>query len=521
MKVETISLVEVKKASVLGYSGIVFPDTNWTIRSGELWAIIGNNASGKTTLLKFLAGRIPLAGGKLRFPFLEDSKGTEPYTQGAHYSQFISLVEFHAGSSLLRHPDMYYQQRYHSSESQGTVPVWEFLLESLEIQNQPPLETRNPKEPIKYWADKLGISCLLDRVLSQLSNGESKKLIILRALIREPRLLFLDAPYSGLDAPSRLLLHDLLERIPSLGLGVVVTSLDWELPPPATHIIKLDSMTIAWQGRVMDYPSGEQLDSMIPGTCPSPLPPFSIPGVSLKFREFRLAVSINQIVIRYGVRNILKGIDWEIRKGECWALLGPNGSGKSTLLSIILADNPQAYANEITLFDRPRGSGESIWEIKRMIGFISSELHLFCNREINCLDLVCSGWTDSLGSPGIADPELVRRSEYLLGYLKISRLKSHSFLRVSSGEQRLVLLARALVKDPPLLVLDEPFQGLDRRNRDLVLGLLGQIGPDPERTLVLVTHYPEEIPRWVDHLLILDAGTIAFRGKAELKIVPK
>jgi molybdate transport system ATP-binding protein len=194
-------------------------------------------------------------------------------------------------------------------------------------------------------------------------------------------------------------------------------------------------------------------------------------------------------------------------------VLGPNGAGKTTLLSLILADNPQAYANDITLFGRRRGSGESIWEIKQSIGWVAPELQLYYPKSATCLDVICSGFFDSVGlyrqcSAGQREVALswMRR-------LSLSEQAETPLEQVSEGEQRRVLIARALVKGPALLVLDEPCQGLDADNRDRVLQAINWVGSRPETSMIYVTHRADELPPNITHVLRLNEGRVVSQAR--------
>ena len=184
-------------------------------------------------------------------------------------------------------------------------------------------------------------------------------------------------------------------------------------------------------------------------------------------------------------------------------MLGINGSGKSTLLSLLCGDNPQAYANDITLFDRKRGSGESIWDIKKSIGYISPEMHLYYMKNVRCLDVVGSGFFDTVGLYRKCNAEQERIALVWMKAFRIERLKEISFLQVSSGEQRLVLLARVFVKNPDLLILDEPLHGLDYVNKQYAKELIEEFC-DHTKTLIYVTHYEDEIPKIVDKYFLLE-----------------
>ena len=204
-----------------------------------------------------------------------------------------------------------------------------------------------------------------------------------------------------------------------------------------------------------------------------------------------------------GSRTILDKLDWTVREGECWAVRGENGSGKSTLLSLVCADNPQAYACNIELFGHKRGSGESIWDIKRHIGYVSPEMHRAYQKNIPALDVVSSGLFDTAGLYMHADEqqkELCRRWMWIFG---IDALADRPYLKLSSGEQRLCLLARAFVKDPELLILDEPMHGLDPQNYAWVKEIIDTFVKRPHKTLLFVTHFDEELPVSIDHTLML------------------
>ena len=216
-----------------------------------------------------------------------------------------------------------------------------------------------------------------------------------------------------------------------------------------------------------------------------------------------IVAKLNNVSIRYGKRTILKDLSMTVRNGEHWALSGQNGAGKSTLLSLICADNPQSYACDIELFGNPRGSGESIWDIKKHIGYVSPEMHRAYRKDLPCKRIVASGMSDSVGlyhKPSESDYE---RCMFWIRMFGIDALADKSFLKVSSGEQRLVLLARAFVKDPKLLILDEPLHGLDNTNRRLVKDIIETFCRRKDKTLIMVTHYKNELPACIDHSIFL------------------
>ncbi|MET0393618.1 MAG: ATP-binding cassette domain-containing protein, partial [Chitinophagaceae bacterium] len=220
-------------------------------------------------------------------------------------------------------------------------------------------------------------------------------------------------------------------------------------------------------------------------------------------------IRMSGVNVQYGEKKILHNIDWEVNAGERWLLSGANGAGKSTLLSLVTADNPQAYANDIHLFGRKRGSGESIWDIKKKIGFVSSELHVYFDRGCTVFDTVASGLFDTIGlfrPLSEADIEKVTR---WLKACRLEHLARKRLYELPAGEQRMILLVRALVKDPPLLILDEPCQGLDAMQQRHLLELIDTVCVYGYKTMVFVTHYQHDRPACVDHFIRLENGTVA------------
>ncbi len=200
---------------------------------------------------------------------------------------------------------------------------------------------------------------------------------------------------------------------------------------------------------------------------------------------------------------VLDRLNWTFRDSEHWAVLGPNGSGKSTLVKLITGDHPQAYANHIRLFGRARGSGESIWDIKQRIGLISSELQIRYRKGITVIAVIRSGFFDSIGLYRRCSAQQEKMADRWLSIISLDAKRTHPFDQLSYGERRLVLLARAMVKTPELLVMDEPCQGLDPENRSQILAIVEQICGLAATNLLYITHRPEEIPRAITHVLRL------------------
>jgi molybdate transport system ATP-binding protein len=377
--------------------------------------------------------------------------------------------------------------------------------------------------------DVLGIDYLLGRKIIHLSNGEARKVLIARALMQSPKLLILDDPLSGLDYSSRDTLQraidDLLAaRSPQV---LLITPRLEEIRPGITHILRVADCQVVDKG-----PKSKSLPAGLPANRPADRQtetPQEEPGgqvhiespASLQFpistqepvERYPILVDMKDTSILYGETQVLHSINWTMRQGENWAVLGPNGAGKTTLLSLILADNPQSYANEIALFGKRRGSGESIWNIKQKIGWVSPELQVYYQKETTCHNVVCSGLFDSIGLYKTCSPKQARVAKHWLSSLGIPDLADRPLGTVSAGEQRLVFLARALVKNPPLLILDEPCQGLDLSNRTRIIDLLDQLCLQTPVNLIFVTHHFDEMPQAITHVLKLEQGRIQGSGQ--------
>ena len=414
------------------------------IRKGEQVALVGPNASGKSRLAAAFAGR-----------------------SGAKYITFRDSYGSYGDRNF------FMQQRWNLFTLEDDPPTaGEQLRKEALSGDDPQAALRRLDELTALF----GLSAVLDEPLVTLSSGELRKFQLTRALLGGPEILVVDNPFIGLDPRTRALLTQLLARLAATTTLVLVLSRVAEIPPFVTHVIP-----------VADGLAGEKvpreafLDAVLP------------PAV----------IRMRGVTIRFGERVILDALDWTVREGEHWALTGANGSGKSTLLSLICADNPQAYACDIELFGRPRGTGETIWDIKRNIGYVSPELHRAFQVDAPALDIVTSGLFDTEGLFRHPTEEQYACARCWMGEFGIEELAEKPFLRLSSGQQRLCLVARAFVKDPPLYVLDEPLHGLDEAQRRRVKVLLDRFCGAPGKTLLMVTHYPEEYPSCIDHSLTL------------------
>ncbi|MFZ4100464.1 MAG: ABC transporter ATP-binding protein, partial [Sphingobacterium thalpophilum] len=220
-------------------------------------------------------------------------------------------------------------------------------------------------------------------------------------------------------------------------------------------------------------------------------------------------IGMDNVSIRYGDKLILDQVSWQVKQGERWALTGHNGAGKSTLLSLINGDNPQAFANKITLFDQRKGSGESIWEIKKKIGYVSPELFQYFPMGSTCLQVIESGFDDTLGLFRVSSKSKAEASLRWMKLLRIEEYANTMFRNVPVSIQRICMLARAMVKNPVLLILDEPCLGLDFTQQEQFKNLIDEICRMSNLTLIYVSHYQHEMPESIRFSLKLVEGRVA------------
>ena len=424
-------------------------------------AIIGRNGSGKTQYIEQLRKR--LASDRVRYIAFSDSYG--PNVDNQYYLQL----------------------RWNQHDIDHETPtVGELLQQAYLLAGE---DTEERRQMQQHLYSLFHMEGLMDKYIITLSSGELRKFQLTKTLFANPHTLIIDNPFIGLDTETRDQLKQLLlllaqER--NMEVMLVMSKTD-DVPDFVTETIEMG-----------DIPP-------IPAHVLSPVQREAILSLSYHDNDYdcQRVVDMKQVSIRYGERTILKDLDWTIMNGERWALLGQNGSGKSTLLSLICADNPQSYACDISLFDTPRGSGESIWDIKKHIGYVSPEVHRSYKRNLPSIRIVASGMMDSIGLYAVPNEQDYDTCRWWMNIFGIGHLADRPFLQLSSGEQRLVLLARAFVKDPQLLILDEPLHGLDLWNRRLVKDVIETFCQRRNKTMIMVTHYEEELPAIITHRKVL------------------
>lgn len=432
---------------------------------------MGANGSGKTAFAQALAGELPLAGGTVRNDF-----------------QQIQLFSFEKQRKLR-------EATLKDLNNDDTSPDF-FGKTAREV-----ILDNQPKEAqLAQWATRLGIAPLLERFFIKLSTGESRKVLLAPALLSKPDLLILDEPFEGLDQRSVTDWQALLTELLDDCCVVLIVNRLSDIPPQATHLAMLAQRELILQGerRQIEQESIYQQLRYAEQSVHAALPEAAQPLQKLPQNQPRF--ELKNVNVRYGEHQILQNLTWTVEANQNWWIKGPNGAGKSTLLSLLTGDHPQAFANHVVLFGRQRGSGETVWEIKQKIGYVSSQLHLDYRVNCSALDVIISGFFDSIGVYQQVPESLRLKAMEWLARLNLGALAKRPFRTLSWGQQRLLLITRAMVKHPPVLILDEPFQGLDGLNRQLVKQFIEQLVNNSETQLLFVSHQDQDAPACLTHL---------------------
>jgi molybdate transport system ATP-binding protein len=495
-------LIQLDNVSVALNGNTILHGITWRLLPGEHWAIMGANGSGKSTLLKLIRGELwpaPERGGRRVYAFDGDGQ-----TTAVGIKEKIALV---------------------SPELQGRYLQQEWRLSALQVIHSGFLGgdyvyqklTSSQKDFAQTIISLIGITALLSRNVQELSTGELRKVLIARALTGAPRVLVCDELCDGLDAVSR---NDLLEILGSVALSgtqlLYTTHRPEELVPAITHRLVLD------QGRIVNHGAAPPESKFDIRNSQFQSPPAT--AVALRPERFeakesveasrRSLIHIEDASVFLGINRapVLQEINLQIRAGENWAILGPNGAGKTTLLKLIIGDVHPALGGRVRRFEFT--ARNTLWEVKRRIGYISPELQSNYRESLTGSEVIASGFFSSIGLMQPVGREQQRRVCAIIESLRLEDLARRNLLQMSYGEVRKILLARALVHDPALLICDEPFDGLDAASRAEMVRSLANVARKGTG-LILVTHHAGDLPIVTTHVAELKRGRLIFQGTVE------
>ena len=523
MSISEKSLISINNCRIENSNTILIPKIDWTMKSGESWLVIGPNGGGKAAFLDGLNGR------KKILPNFQN-----PSELSQNVSLYANIFENSIEEVSLERAARLIQEEREQDESEfveGGVDIGRtgrvFIAEAIvgkikKNQELPEIAKRLETMPeIKLC----GVEKILDRGLKYMSTGEIRRTLLARALVSQKKLLILSDPFAGLDAESRKILLDFFDTIASKQhkgesntFPNIILCMEryFEIPEAITHVLEFTGGEVSFNGTKADY------ETVLAVRERENLP--QLEEERKLFRESVLELSrqvdivmgvekpvlsdpliqMNDVNVSWGDHQVLRNFNWTLNKGEHWFIKGPNGSGKTTFLELITGDNHQVFCNDVRLFGARRGSGETIWDIKHKLGICSYRLHVeYRMVGSSLIEVIMSGFHDSIGLYQAASDVERTAAEKWLKLGGFEGRSSERFNNLSYGEQRAVLILRAAVKCPPVLILDEPCHGLDDNFRRKILDLLEIIAESGTTTLLHVTHEPSEVLSCEKHILEL------------------
>ena len=543
------SLISIKNCAVSDSKKTFIKNVNWELKNGEFWLVFGENGGGKAEFLRALCGIGPEK-------FVLNCEDNSEYfnvfldfcdCEIVSLEQAAKLIEeerlndesefVDGGVDIGRTGRFYIAQKIYETENKKL------------LKNEPlPAKMQNLEndDVVKLC----GISKILDRGLKYMSTGEIRRTMLAAALLSKKKFLVLSNPFAGLDVESRKILFDFVCGIGSAGelgspnctLGsegrscgstdtgncrfpIVVLCMDrWhEIPESITHVIEFSNKEVSFCGTKQDFllfknfEKADDTDNLVDfskqfaetledsSVCvkDDDLDSSNLQNQSDSKESEEILFELKNVNVGWDGKLVLKNLSWKLKKGEHWLIQGPNGCGKTTLLELITGDNKQVYCNDVTIFGIKRGSGESIWDIKKHLGIVSYRLHveyrMVGNTSIQ--NVIISGFKDSIGlyeTPTDVEIQIAKKWLSLAGF---EGRELESFGSLSYGEQRAVLILRSVVKSPKILILDEPCHGLDENYRKKILNLMELIAEKGKTTMLHVTHDITEILSCEKHTL--------------------
>ena len=492
----TRALVQLENVDVALDGQIILRDLTWQLKPGEHWVILGGNGSGKSTLMKLIRGEVWPAPG---------CRGRRIYRlDGAEQSRTAIGIKEQIGCVSPELQEHYLQQAWTLT---GLKVIHSGFLNTGFVQQKP---TRGQAKFARQVIALLKIEPLLQRNVQQLSTGELRKILIARALVGAPRILICDEICDGLDAPSRIALLAAIEQVARAGTQILFTThRREEILPAMTHGLILENGKIAWQGVKSALPAQRKPRAARTNKVAAPSAEFDSAKLSLP-ENSRCLIQIEKADVFLDRRRVLRDISWEIRDNQNWVVFGPNGAGKSTLLKLAFGDLHPALGANIKRFTFT--AQNTIWDVRRKIGYVSPDMQANYRALLTGAQMVASGFFSSIGLMDKPSRRQRMKVSELVNSFQLTRLADRSILSLSYGEFRKLLLLRALVNDPEILICDEPFDGLDEPAKAEFAETLERVAHLGTR-LIIVTHHLGDLPNCITHGLLLLEGRIVCQGK--------
>lgn len=543
------SLISIKNCAVSDSKKTFIKNVNWELKNGEFWLVFGENGGGKAEFLRALCGIGPEK-------FVLNCEDNSEYFNDFLDSCDCEIVSLEQAAKLIEEERLNDESEF----VDGGVDIGRtgrfyiaqkiYGTENKKLLKNEPLPAKMQNLENDEVVKLCGISKILDRGLKYMSTGEIRRTMLAAALLSKKKFLVLSNPFAGLDVESRKILFDFVCGIvdaggfcsPNCTLGsegsslgstdtgncrfpIVVLCMDrWhEIPESITHVIEFSNKEVSFCGTKQDFllfknfekaddtdnlgdfskQFAETLEDSSVCVKDDDLDSGNLQNQSDSKESEEILFELKNVNVGWDGKLVLKNLSWKLKKGEHWLIQGPNGCGKTTLLELITGDNKQVYCNDVTIFGIKRGSGESIWDIKKHLGIVSYRLHveyrMVGNTSIQ--NVIISGFKDSIGlyeTPTDVEIQIAKKWLSLAGF---EGRELESFGSLSYGEQRAILILRSVVKSPKILILDEPCHGLDENYRKKILNLMELIAEKGKTTMLHVTHDITEILSCEKHTL--------------------
>jgi len=502
------TIINIQKCRIQNDKEIFIKEFSCQIKATENWLVIGPNGGGKADFLNALSGNLKIVKNQ------DDSILQIPQPND------LELVSLEKAARIIQEE----RENDESEYLEGGVDIGRtgkvFIAQSLKNPDQINQIENLPEVKL------CGIQHILERGLKYMSTGEIRRTLLAKALISKKKLLILSDPFAGIDVESRKILLDFFTQMTNphaenhQGTQILLCMERWnEIPQTITHVIEFSNKEVSFCGERKEYEiilqkrkaeSENQIEKQkqdfekeLNQTLQET---FVLQNEKSDSEDEEILVEMKNVNVGWDGRLVLENLNWTLKKHEHWLIRGPNGCGKTTFLELITGDNKQVYSNDIWIFGIKRGSGESIWDIKKRLGIVSYRLHVEYRMigGISLQNVIISGFRDSIGLYGEAtDVEKDAAKKWLKLGGFINR-ENELFSNLSYGEQRAILILRAAVKCPEILILDEPCHGLDEENRRMILHLLDLIAENKTSTLLHVTHDMNEVLKCEKHILEME-----------------
>lgn len=493
-RLDDATIILLDRVNVALNGTTVLHDLTWALRRGENWAVLGPNGAGKSTFLRLLRGEIwpaPVNGGTRLYAF-----DGAPTASPIGVQQRIAVVSAEQQQRFVR-----VHGRKYGDDFSPRITVRELVFTGL-LGSERVIRSPKPAEAaaVTCMLRKLDIEALADAPFDKLSQGQLRRALIARALIGRPAVLILDEVGVGLDAGARHALLDLIQRLAESGTQILMTTHRRdELIPAVTHVLELKHGRIQRQITRADYFTAL---AQRPHAAPVFMPMCA--NGARESRPFLIRIAHADVALDEGSKIVLRDVNWRMNEGEHWMIIGDNGVGKSTLLRLILGELWPAHGGVIERFN-----GEdfrSVWEIKRRIGFVSCEFQTRYHAELTAEQVIATGFSASVGWLQPINPAQRRRVQAMIDLFDLRSLAKRSILEMSYGQARKVLVARALVHQPRVLILDEVFDGLDADFRSELASILQSLSS--QTGIILVSHHEADCLPCITHRLRIKGGAI-------------